>query len=304
MAYNHEWPYVDPYRGNSDWLINKVKEFGETLDSWKKTIDQLIEGLKNLDQIDSRLDALEAATSDLDTIRSNIDNLLGSVEALSAVDADLQRQINAITIDYDNVLAEIDRLAGLFPKYLDRAKAYTDAVVESLNLDFFVQLEEIRRQIEELKRLRPSSIINPIRGRATDLQTAFNLAYADMRDDCATVAQFAELGLTSNEFDAYGLNNIEFSLHSKTIFHLDFVTAPVTGLYKKVSHAISEVLEFIVGAFTVSEFDALDLTSTEFDALNYSCLDYLLANDANRGLTVTEFSDIIKSGGSGILRTE
>ena len=304
MAYNHEWPYVDPYRANSDWLINKVKEFQATLDSWKATIDALIEALKELDSFDSRLDALEAATADLDEIRKDIANLLKSVEDLSAVDANLQKQINSITIDYDNVLSEIDRLAGLFPVYLRRAQAYTDAVVESLNIEFYVQLEEIRREIEELKRLRPSSIINPIRGRATDLQTAFDLAYADMRDDCATVAQFSELGLTSNEFDAYGLNNIEFSLHSRTIFHLDYVTAPVTGLYKKISHAISEVLEFIVGAFTVSEFDALDLTSTEFDALNYSCLDYLLANDANRGLTVTEFSDIIKSGGSGILRTE
>lgn len=304
MAYNHEWPYVDPYRGNSDWLINKVKEFQATLDSWKATIDALIEALKELDTIDSRLNALEAATADLDEIRTNVANLLRSVEDLSAVDANLQKQINSITINYDNVLSEIDRLAGLFPVYLRRAQAYTDAVAEELNLRFYVQLEEIRREIEELKRLRPSSIINPIRGRATDLQTAFNLAYADMRDDCATVAEFAELGLTSNEFDAYGLNNIEFSLHSRTIFHLDFVTAPVTGLYKKVSHAISEVLEFIVGAFTVSEFEALDLTSTEFDALNYSCLDYLLANDSNRGLTVTEFSDIIKSGGSGILRTE
>lgn len=26
MAYNHEWPYSDPQRANTDWEINKVKE--------------------------------------------------------------------------------------------------------------------------------------------------------------------------------------------------------------------------------------------------------------------------------------
>ena len=80
--------------------------------------------------------------------------------------------------------------------------------------------------------------------------------------------------------------------------------SPISGLYKKVSHALTEIVTFIFGSFTATEFDALDLTSTEFDALNYSCVDFLLANDSNTGLTVTEFSNIIKSGGSGILRTE
>ena len=26
MAYNHEYPYTDPYRANADWLINTVKQ--------------------------------------------------------------------------------------------------------------------------------------------------------------------------------------------------------------------------------------------------------------------------------------
>lgn len=26
MAFNHEYPYTDPYRVNADWLLHKVKE--------------------------------------------------------------------------------------------------------------------------------------------------------------------------------------------------------------------------------------------------------------------------------------
>ena len=304
MSYNHEWPYTDPYRANADWLINKVKEFGETLASWESTINQLLEAIQELDNIDARLDSLEAATADLPELREKLTALQEGLEAAFSDIAALDKKIDNITIDYDLVLAEIARIIGLFPSYLEEAKTYTDIKVEQEFIESYKLYLELAEEIEELKRLRPIELINPIRGTSADLQTSYNLAYADMRDDCLTVAQFAELGLTSNEFDAYNLNNIEFSLHSRSIFKWDYVTAPVTGLYKSVSHALSELLNFILGSFSVSEFDALDLTSDEFDALDYSCLDFLLANDSNRGLTVSEFSDIIKSGGSGILRLE
>ena len=34
MAYNYEYPYTDPNRYNSDWLLNKVKELAE---EWLQT---------------------------------------------------------------------------------------------------------------------------------------------------------------------------------------------------------------------------------------------------------------------------
>ena len=304
MAYNHEWPYTDPYRSNADWLIHKVKEFGETLDSWKSTIDELVEALAEINEFDNRITSLEDATADLPEIRAKLTQLQASLEDAFSDIAALDSKIDNITIDYDLVLAELARIVGLFPTYLKEANDYTDIKVSQSFIETYQYIAELQRQIDELKQLRPITLVNPIRGTENGLQSSYNLAYADMRDDCLTVAQFSELGLTSNEFDAYELNNIEFSLHSRSIFKWDYVTAPVTGLYKSVSHALSELLNFILGSFTVTEFAALDLTSDDFDALDYSCLDFLMANDANRGLTVSEFSDIIKSGGSGILRAE
>lgn len=35
MAYNHEYPYVDPNRFNSDWLLHKVTEIAEDMDEFK-----------------------------------------------------------------------------------------------------------------------------------------------------------------------------------------------------------------------------------------------------------------------------
>lgn len=57
MAYNYEYPYVDPERYNSDWLISKVKELEAEWDikfpEWQKNIEQ-----QNalIDQIKKELD--------------------------------------------------------------------------------------------------------------------------------------------------------------------------------------------------------------------------------------------------------
>ena len=41
MAYNYEYPYVDPNRYNSDWLLNYVKQF----EGLPEKLDELIKSL-------------------------------------------------------------------------------------------------------------------------------------------------------------------------------------------------------------------------------------------------------------------
>lgn len=295
MSWNTEYPYIDPNRVNIDWAINQVKEFGKTLDSWKCTIDSILEALSTIDAFDERITALENATADLETIRNNISAL---EQGLSNANA----RIDAITINYDVVLEEIERLAGLFPSYLELAKKYTDAQLELFFIKWYTEILALQREIEELKKLIPDSIYNSVRGQSFPLQKAYDLAYNDMREDALTVAQFAELGITVGEFRDLELNCISFSLHSRSIFKWDYVTAPISKLYKPIAQAINEVIEYVLGSYTVGEFAALDLTCEEFAALDYTCLDFLAANSSNRGLTVDEFTDIIKSSGSNILR--
>ena len=84
MAYNYEYPYTDPNRYNSDWLLNKVKELAaewlQTSQEWKNTEKEFQE-LKtyvmnyfaNLDvqaEVDKKLDEMLADGSLLDLISS------------------------------------------------------------------------------------------------------------------------------------------------------------------------------------------------------------------------------------------
>lgn len=302
MAYNHEYPYTDPYRANSDWLLHKVKEFGETLDSWKTTIDALIEALKELEDYDRRITALENLTADYNEVRARVTALEKSMEDAFKDISKLDARIDAITVDYDLVLKEIARLASLYRVFLKEAERYTDARILETYFDFNAKMLNLQRQIDELKQHLPEDLINPVRWTRNSLQKSYDLAYADMRDDALTNAQYAELGLTNSDYAAYGWSNLNFALHSRTLFKWDYVFGAISGIKKAISNALSEIVTFILGTLTNDEYAALDITNDEYAALDLTNEGYLLYNASNRGLTNTEYSNILKAGGSGILR--
>lgn len=302
MAFNHEYPYTDPYRANADWLLHKVKEFGETLDSWKETIDALIEALKELEDYDKRITALENLTADYNQVKARVAALEKSMEDAFKDISKLDTKIDNIIVDYNLVLEELARLASLFRVYLKAANDYTDAKITETYFDFNMKVRDLQRQIDELRELRPEELINPVRYTKNGLQKSYDLAYADMRDDALTNSQYAELGLTNNQYAAYGFTNLNFALHSRTLFKWDYVFGAVSGIKKAISNALSEVVTFIVGTMTNDQYAALDLTNDEYAALDLTNEEYLLYDASTRGLTNTEYSNILKSGGSGILR--
>lgn len=51
MAFNYEFPYVDPNLYNDDWLLNKMKEllgWMERTDEWKNEYEQAYDDFKEL----------------------------------------------------------------------------------------------------------------------------------------------------------------------------------------------------------------------------------------------------------------
>lgn len=50
MAYNYEYPYVDPNRYNADWLLSFAKEAKNALEDYKHTLDALGERDSDLEK--------------------------------------------------------------------------------------------------------------------------------------------------------------------------------------------------------------------------------------------------------------
>lgn len=83
MAFNFEYPYVDPDRYNADWLIHKMKELAaemESIEEWKTEYEEAYEEFKAfIDQLESGVlpDSIINALSDW--MRRNAYDLIGAM---------------------------------------------------------------------------------------------------------------------------------------------------------------------------------------------------------------------------------
>lgn len=93
MAYNYEYPYVDPEKYNDDWLLNKMKEL---IEAWKK--------------LDKKFDDLMAAFNDL---KQYVTNYFDNLDLQEEVDKKLEEMLadgtlqNVINIAVDKRIEQI-----------------------------------------------------------------------------------------------------------------------------------------------------------------------------------------------------
>lgn len=86
MAYNYEYPYVDPNRHNSDWLLNYVKEVKAFLDKCKDELDKLAK--KDL-ELQAQIDKLQYWIDNFDSelIAEAVKKWIGTMILVSISDA-------------------------------------------------------------------------------------------------------------------------------------------------------------------------------------------------------------------------
>lgn len=86
MAYNYEYPYVDPNRHNSDWLLNYVKEAKAFLEKCKDELDNLAK--KDL-ELQAQIDKLQYWIDNFDSelIAEAVKKWIGTMILVSISDA-------------------------------------------------------------------------------------------------------------------------------------------------------------------------------------------------------------------------
>ena len=148
MAYNYEYPYTDPNRYNSDWLINKMKELDGRLDG---ILEEALTLTK--EYVDGRLALYQAQISD---IRREMKTLSDRDEEISA---EMVRQV----IRLEGLISDAERNAeNLFIIANNR----TDLQIERNN-------EYIFREIED-NILANITVINYFTGEHTTVQDMFD----------------------------------------------------------------------------------------------------------------------------------
>lgn len=170
MAYNYEYPYTDPNRYNSDWLLNKMKELEGRLDG-------IVEESLRLTKIyvDKRLEGYQAQISE---IKSEINKLYNQDDEISA-----------------EIIQQVSRLEGLISDA--ERKAESLFIISNNRTDLQIQRnnEYIFHEIED-NILANITVINYFTGENTTVQDMFDYLASLHLQNAITYTELAGKNLT------------------------------------------------------------------------------------------------------------
>ena len=183
MAYNYEYPYTDPNRYNSDWLLNKMKELEGRLDG---IIEETLALTKTY--VDNRLATYQTQIND---IRREIEELSQRTDTLSAHVAEEVLRLEAKILEAEREAESLFIIAN----------NRTDLQIERNN-------EYIFREIED-NLLANITVINYFTGERISVQNMFDclaslhvqnaITYDGLRDKNLTYTELIAKSITYTE---------------------------------------------------------------------------------------------------------
>lgn len=248
MAYNYEYPYTDPNRHNSDWIINKVKEFEATLNSWVETIEKLEAALTEFDTFDDRITALEALKSTIEANAADIVNLKGTDEYIIGELAKLQNALDGVEEAYTTLIesVRVEMLNRVAIEATER-KAGDDKLstrIALLTLDYDKQLEEINEKLAELV---PTEVYNRVAGKNLDLNHNNYNIYEDLRYLGFNNAELSSFGVSNDNVALLVKDNRDFALNAKKRFKRHYPFSPITGRRQNLTNELSNIIVLLGG---------------------------------------------------------
>lgn len=183
MAYNYEYPYTDPNRYNSDWLLHKMGELEGRLDG---IVEETLKRTK--DYVDERLvNVLEQITE----VRKAIADVENSTDVLS-----------------DKLITEVARLESLITAAEKNAENLFVIANNRTDLQIQRNNEYIFREIED-NILANITVINYFTGERTSVQNMFDylaslhlqnsISYNGLIDKNLTYTELAAKNITYTE---------------------------------------------------------------------------------------------------------
>lgn len=294
-----KYPQVNDEILNLDWIINKVKAMDGMLTEWIAQAEELRQMLLNtIPGMQSDISNLQSAIALINANISDLQQIRNDIAALKVMDGDLQAQIDAIDTNYDLIFEKIDEVNARIDNIREVIGLEFLAAVRNLQNQLYTVKFDLEQEMNEIKARMDqidTSVYNPWAGRRVDQDENARLIYADLSDMIPTAAEYSELGLSSNDYNAYDLTAYEYAVRGKKHFHFDWVYSPVSGMRQNVSNVLTEIMNFLLGTMTATEYAAMDLTATEYSNLDLTSEEYYSYNESNEvGLSASDYAAISK----------
>lgn len=279
MAWNTEYPYIDPNRVNTDWQLKKIQEFGETLESWKTTIEEIEEAIKEFNKFDGRITALETKTNaqglQIASLESGLQAVRAAIVTIESELLDTKERLNYLEDSYDSIIRVVDiKLATLKSEltaaieFETRERILADyelgVRLERLALSTAAALEEFRK---ELSKKEVTELYNPIAGKKLPLDANNRKLYVDLRDHGITYGQMLERPKTYEELAKFRFKDL--ALKGGEIFkYIGGALSPITGKLETTRQSLSLLIGRVSGSYAYGDFE--NKTFAELAELGYT----------------------------------
>lgn len=191
MAYNYEYPYTDPNRYNSDWLINKMKEL-------ERRLGGILEDALKLtkEYVDIRLSEYQAQISQ---IRNEIQAVSDRTDEIS-----------------EEMLQQVTRLEGLISDAERKAESLFIISNNRTDLQIERNNEYIFREIED-NILANITVINYFTGENVTVQDMFDYLASLHLENAITYNGLHDKNLTYDEFISKHITYTELVKNGNTL---------------------------------------------------------------------------------------
>lgn len=300
IPWDIHYPYQNDEILNLDWILKQIQLFRTTFESWAETIEQLQEGLEDIADWEARIVQLELITEQIPILEKSLSDLANleaaDVKYLKSLIDDLQSQIKALDISALKVYVD-SRDNELMADY--NKKIYDNYVV---TYQLFNALKDRVEILATIVAELDTKAYNPWPRRIAKeaLQDNLNYAYSDLADSVPTASEYASLGLSANDYNAYDLQARDYSLRGKKAFKMHYVYSPTYGFKQEINNVLTSIVNFIKGTMTADSYTALDLSAESYSDLDLTADEYYSYNSSNpsgvytggSGLTSDEYSNL------------
>ena len=273
------YPYTDFHEANLDYLLTKYREFDSRLSDL----------VSDFAQVEADFEALSREVNNLlDTMEAEIRRAIE--EYLPTAMAPYINQINEAIADIE----EMRDLMALWHDELRLIRAEYSTADDNLEIDYISRIADLRfEMIQQIIRLdnriddlefELPEIYNLVKGYKTNIAYVIYDVYDACRYMAYTAAQYANAGLTAQEFDDLQREALDLDLNGYLILYPPKQCLnPLTGVRADICTILQDLALFAsVRTWTAYDWDSVWLQDCDtIDALDITAFNFDYTDDAN-----------------------
>ena len=273
------YPYTDFHEANLDYLLTKYREFDSRLSELVsdfaqveadfETLSREVNNLLNTMEAEIRRAIEEYLPTAMAPYINQINAAIAEIEAMRKLMAGWEEQLRLIRSEYstaDNNL-QID--------YISR--------IANLRFEMIQQIIRLDNRIDDLEFELPE-IYNLVKGYKTNIAYVIYDVYDACRYMAYTAAQYANAGLTAQEFDNLQREALDLDLNGYLILYPPKQCLnPLTGVRADICTILQDLALFAsVRTWTAYDWDSVWLQDCDtIDALDITAFNFDYTDDAN-----------------------